>query len=198
VNWTHADQGRGTDKGQPFLSRSIHGAAMKHYLRDLMLCALGISVATVTGASENSVMPLDLVQAAAVERCSQISDFYERPGPIDPPYLYGFEGDANPNGAIFWCRNGNASAAAKFKLVFVGSPKIATSCPHELDWWNMPGGLSIESARDVKLSSLRYVSDPKKKGPIGVARLSGVKSSYDGVEGIFYCFKGQWLYVLRH
>lgn len=171
---------------------------MRPFFRSVVVAVmLGTLIAT-HALAQNPVMPEDLLRIAEGKQCSQIDDFFRRPGPVGPPYLYGFEGTANAASAIFWCRVRDPAAAMPYRLIVVGQPKVAGNCPADLAWWNPPGGLSIEAVRSVDLVGTRYLKDPTRPGPATRRRVAGIMSSYDGVESIFYCYDGEWIFRTRH
>lgn len=171
---------------------------MRSFFRSaLFVVMLGGLIAT-NALAQNPVMPEDLLRIAEERQCAQIDDFFRRPGPVGPPYLYGFEGAANPGSAIFWCKVRDPAVAMPYRLIVVGQPKIAGNCSATLAWWNPPGGLSIETARSVDLVGTRYLKDPTRSGPATRRRVAGIMSSYDGVESTFYCYDGEWLFRTRH
>lgn len=164
-------------------------------LRTLTLLLIALSAEV--GLAQNPIMPEELLRAAEDRQCTQVGDFFSRPGPINPPYLYFEELPSGiPQGAAFWCRN-TSTAARPYRLVIVGTPKISASCVPELNWWNYPDGLSIELAQSVELSTLKHVDAVAHKALSGKRRLSGIKSAYDGVEAVFYCVDGEWLFQIR-
>jgi hypothetical protein len=80
----------------------------------------------------------------------------------------------------------------------LADPKQLAGCPAVIEYWNRPSGLRIETQRNLELSSFYPVTEfqrPKPGGPTGVlgsARVL-VSDNGDGLEGIFLCYKGQWL-----
>lgn len=152
---------------------------------------------TMEVLAQNPVMPEDLLRIAEEQHCAQINDFFKRQGPINPPYLYGFEGINKPASAIFWCKLADPKAAIPYRLIISGKPKVLGNCPNNLAWWNPPGGLSITRAQNIDFSKAHYLKDPKRSGPTTKRIVIGILSSYDGVESTFYCHNGDWLFRIK-
>jgi hypothetical protein len=167
------------------------GVAMK--LLFWLIAGFGISA---LAHSANLVMPKDLAQFAEASGCVQVEDFFDRAGPIDPPYLYSdSEIDGN---AILWCKRRESGTTTPYLLLLKGSVKLAKGCSNKIDWWNVPGGLAVRKMQSLELSDFRYLSSREKRGPSTKQSGTAVISSYDGVETIFFCYQGNWLYTIKH
>ncbi len=172
-----------------------------------LLVAAAVLVHGQLGAAQT--LPEELRRAAAKHGCVADSSFFERPGMVLPPYVYGvFPGDEE-NSAAFWCEI--PGGALKHRLVFVTRPprsvdldaaaRIPEKCPETLDWWNPPGGLAIygggERGRGVRVSlrDFRSVTSPRRElGLTDSTAYAPLRDYYDGAETLFYCHNGQWLY----
>jgi hypothetical protein len=157
--------------------------------------------------SDTLVMPRELVEFARTNGCAPINDFFERPGMINPPFLYGAVPGA-ADSAVFWCKRIGESDRP-YKLIFavrsqggltLPDPKQLGGCPAIIDWWNSPAGLSIETQRNLELRYFGYVDTPKQAGPtIVVAKARTILSDNgDGLVSTFYCFRGRWLVDIQH
>lgn len=144
--------------------------------------------------AETLVMPRELVDFARSSGCGPIDNFYDRPGMVNPPYVYGWlVGDAE-NSAVFWCKKVEKSNKPYMLVVKSTKEKDLSGCPAKIDWWNPPAGLSIETRRSMSLSEYHYVAEPKRAGPAVVIPVAKViVNYYDGLSDVFYCHKGQWL-----
>ena len=145
------------------------------------------------------IMPKDLVDIAEQNGCEQISNFFERPGQVDPPYVYGYLPGDPENSAVFWCKKKPGVSTDKPYLLLFASLGSTTplECPSQIEWWNPPAGLSIYRAGDLSLEDFHYIENPKKSGPKKtLARGPVVLSSYDGLEEYFYCYNKKWLYKM--
>jgi hypothetical protein len=153
-------------------------------------------------------MPRELVDFARANGCEPIDDFFERPGMVDPPYVYGWLPGDKENSAVFWCKRKD-DRDNPYNLMFISSAspeslslansKQSGGCPAVIEWWNPPAGLSIETRPRLPLSDFRYVTTPKRNGPrMVVPNAKVLVSSYDGVTSVFYCHKGQWLVASYH
>lgn len=159
-----------------------------------------ISVETVMGtaAADTLVMPRELVGYARAQGCAPVEDFYERAGMVKPPYVYGFAGGEPEDSAALWCRKTEKSDKPYLLLLKVSDPKKLDGCPARIEWWNYPKGLSVETRSGLKLSDFHFAAEPKRPGPtttISNARV--IVGEYDGVEDIFVCHQGAWLFMLR-
>jgi hypothetical protein len=141
------------------------------------------------------VMPQELVEYAQANGCNPIDNFYDRPGMVNPPFAYGWLTGAPEESAVFWCQKMEKSDKP-WELIFkVKDAKQMAGCPAIVEWWNGPRGLSIEVQTNFMLSNFRYVNEPKRSGPAStIARAKVIVDYYDGLESIFYCDQGQWLY----
>lgn len=149
---------------------------------------------------ENYVMPSELVRYAEEHGCVQISDFFDRPGSVNPPYVYGyFKGSEEDSGA-FWCKKKIADEKPYLLVVFVRGTHVSWStCPQYVEWWNPPGGLSIHREKSLTLDSFKKVTDPYQSGPQKQhLEHNAIMSSYDGVSVVFYCHKGEWFIRMSH
>src|SRR5438045_6985578 len=84
----------------------------------LMLLVL-LLVGAAAPVVRNSVLPATLHEDAQRRGCSEIADFYDRPGRIDPAYVFGYVDSKldqfGDNSAIYWCQR--IPAAARYLLV---------------------------------------------------------------------------------
>jgi hypothetical protein len=162
-------------------------------------CAICLWVTSVY--AEPLVMPRDLVEYARAKDCEQVLDFYDRPGAVRPPYVYGYLPGRPNRSAVFWCQTGQG-ADRKFWLVTKRDRAIKDyDCPDIVEWPRYPGGLSIEHA-GFAAGEFVYLSEwdqPKRVIPRNI-RLSGngIQSEYDGLESLFYCYRGEWIVRMRH
>ena len=85
------------------------------------------------------IMPRELVEFAERNDCRQIQDFFERPGMVKPPYVYGFGPGPEDASAAFWCERlkGGERRPVLMFLIKNGSGSIA-KCPREIEWINPP------------------------------------------------------------
>jgi hypothetical protein len=145
-------------------------------------------------------MPRELVEFAERNACRQIQDFFERPGMVKPPFVYGYAPGPKENSAAFWCER-LKDGERRFVLMFLiknGSDRVA-KCPKEIEWANPPRGLDLYKNTGESLADFMYVDEPHARGPRdGRLIHSAIRSEYDGVEEIFYCHRGRWLVRQRH
>ena len=143
-------------------------------------------------SAETLVMPRDLVDFALANRCTQIDEFFERPGTVKPPYAYGSLPD-DPE-AVFWCKKVEPSEMPYNLMFKVSDPRQLAGCPAVIEWRNPPRGLSIETRRNLALRDFRYLTSPQRLGStIVVPNARVIVNDYDGVTNILYCHGGQWL-----
>lgn len=149
--------------------------------------------------SQVQLLPNELMDVAAENNCSQVDDFYKRPGMVNPSFFYGYLDGEKESSAIFWCRNMN-DREIPYRLVIVD--KIPGSgrndCPQVIEWRNYPGGLSVYNNPNLTLEGFRFHKDLTKNPPAG-ARMehNAIIEDYDGTSTIFYCFEGDWVFMMR-
>ena len=168
-------------------------------MRIVMLFFTMLSLTTASSAyGIVLIMPEELVEFAEKNGCSQVDDFYTRPGSVRPPYVYDYP---NEESAVFWCQSGEENNR-RFFLLIMAKHKVDESknCPTKIEWkGGYPGGLSLLIDRHSTLDDFVYLHNPLKKGPRNVELTdNAIVSEYDGVEETFYCHKGQWLIRQRH
>ena len=161
-------------------------------------------VGATAPAVRNGVLPATLREDAQRYSCSEIPDFYDRPGRIDPAYVFGYLdskldqfGDYS---AIYWCQR--PAAAERYLLVVWLSDSVdanAFKCPRTIAWRNYPGGLRVSRHERLALSDFWYREDPKRHGPSdSVTDGPVIESEYDGVAARFFCHAGKWLVQQLH
>lgn len=154
------------------------------------LVATLLASACVSGVAAGPLLPEELAELAQEKACVPIDDFLARPGMIDPPYVYGVFPGEREDSAAFWCKKA-AKSDKPFLLMFKDA-RAVSACPTVIEWWNYPGGLSVETQK-IALSAFRSAKDGKAKAPaITVPNARLIVSSYDGVSDHFYCHQGQW------
>ena len=118
---------------------------------------------------------------------------------------------SDPSG-VFWCkreaiRNPKRMADERmpleemeFLLVFVNpAPSRRLTCAHSIPIANEPLKLRVHRGKKIPLSHFVYASNPRKSGPKGhVTRGPVVDTGDDSVGDLWYCHKGQWLYLFYH
>ena len=162
------------------------------------LSLISISTAFGTASADTLVMPRELVDYARSQGCAPIEDFYERLGMVNPPYVYGFAGGEPEDSAALWCHKTEKSDKPYLLLLKVSDPKKLAGCPARIEWWNYPKGLSIETRPSLKLSDFHFVAEPKRAGPMTtISNVRVIVGEYDGVEDVFVCHQGAWLFMLR-
>ncbi len=135
-------------------------------------------------------LPSDLREIASDLGCAEVADFYERPGMVEPPYIYGYFSGSKEDSAIFWCQD---TSGAGFRLVSVRGSLIST-----FSWRNYPGGLSVSDVVDWRLDDFRYIDDRTKAGPAQKSEFAPLRAEYDGVITLFYPLGDRWLYRILH
>jgi len=143
-------------------------------------------------------LPADLAGAARAHSCGPVDGFFDRPGLVDPPYVYGFLGRVRERSAAFWCQRHETPRA--YLLVFVWSSQAGDSlqCPDSILWTRFPGGLTLSPEHSMSLDGFKYVDDKKPVPPGQHTAWPPVISDYDGVSELFYCYMGRWVYQVRH
>jgi hypothetical protein len=178
----------------------------QRHLAALTTCFLLLTLFSTSASADTLVMPRQLVELALANHCTQIDDFFEGRGMLNPPYAYGVLPGGAENGAVFWCKKKEGKSERSYKLMFavrgpndltvdLAAPKQLGGCPAVVEWWNGPSGLSIETRRNLKLRDFRYVTQPRQLGPAVVVASARVivNDNSDGLVSIFLCYRGQWL-----
>ena len=166
----------------------------KHNSFAFIACIFLLAAFARASYADTLVMPQDLVDFAHAKGCEQINNFYERPGMVNPPYVYGWLPGEQEDSVAFWCKKTVESEKPYNLMIKARDSKALTGCSAIIEWWNPPGGLSIETRSNLALGSFRYVAAPKQNGPVTVIPKAKVIVSYDdGLTDVFYCHKGQWL-----
>jgi hypothetical protein len=149
---------------------------------------------------EVKIMPEELVESATRNNCRQISDFFDRPGMVKPPYVYGYALGREQDSAAFWCERIKGDKR-QFVLMFrlKNESNVMARCPKEIEWMNPPRGLDLYQNRRESLADFVFISEPRERGPReGRMKYSAIRSEYDGVEEVFYCHEGRWMVRQKH
>lgn len=158
----------------------------------------GTTVSSSLASESLLIMPEELVDYAKKNGCDQVSDFFNRPGIVNPPYVYDSPSDPVNYGAALWCQSGAGNDKKYFLLISIKKDHKWAKCPIKIEWQRYPGGLSIYK-QHIALKDFVYLNNPSKRGPQNVElNESGILSEYDGVEELLYCYKGEWLVRKRH
>jgi hypothetical protein len=68
------------------------------------LCILLLTLFARVSWADTLVMPRELVDFAHANGCTPIDNFFERPGMVNPPYVYGWLSGDQEKSAVFWCK----------------------------------------------------------------------------------------------
>ena len=164
------------------------------------LALLGfLAVVGVAHRAPNGVLPQTLREDAQRRGCSEIPDFYDRPGRVDPAYLFGYlESKLDQFGeksAVYWCQR-PAGVERYLLVIWISDSSLASTftCPRTIAWQNYPGGLRVLRHERLALKDFWHREDPKRHGPLDLVTEGPViESEYDGVAARFYCQAGAWL-----
>lgn len=80
---------------------------------------------------------------------------------LDPPYVYGVLAGDKEGSVAFWCKKLEKRDRPYMLVIKATDPIALNDCPAKIDWWNYPGGLSIEMRSALALNCFHYVTDPK-------------------------------------
>ena len=146
------------------------------------------------------LMPRELVQVAAENDCVQVAGFYDRPGIMKPAFVYGQIGAVAESVAAFWCERAQKSDATDFRLIVIAASASAETsrCAAVLEWWNYPGGLSIESLARFGADGYRNMADHEVSEIVSNGNMNVLVGEYDGVTSVFVCDEGGWKYRIYH
>lgn len=133
-------------------------------------------------------LPTELAELAKAIECEPVPGFFDRPGRVDPPYIYGIRPGPRGESAAFWCA---VETSPRYRLVIVENGSITDA----IEWGNYPGGLSLAEVAEWDLSEFRYIEDRDQRGPQGeYTAVAPLWSEYDGAITIFYRHEGRWLF----
>lgn len=153
----------------------------------LIVAALHTAGAPALSA-QDGVLPRDLARLAREDGCGPVHGFYNRPGMIEPPYVYGVIPGEREASVAFWCEG--RGDREYFLMVGGVEGKRAT-----LRWPAFPGGLSLTEPGDWQLSSFQRVDRPEESGPALTLRSRrALTSSYDGIASLFLEHAGVWYF----
>jgi len=133
------------------------------------------------------------VEIAENNRCEEIRGFYDVPGGIDPPFLYGYIQNIKHSGSvIFWCKSKDDRKL--YKLIGYVKNDDKARCSgliHQTK--NFPGGLTLSKVENETLVGYKNLSGNIK---IAINNYHGViiKSFYDGVGNTYVCSNGEWYF----
>lgn len=166
-----------------------------------IVLSLLLLIYPVSSYAQTGSLPKELGEVARQNGCSEVKRFFDRPGMIDPPYVYGYLPGPKENSAAFWCEKKEGDKDI-FLLIFFfkGERPEEYKCSQKLQLkTGYPGGLSIYKDRGTTLEFFQYLNDPKRKPP-PTEKLdhNGILSEYDGVGLLFYCYKGEWVVRITH
>jgi len=164
------------------------------------LALLGLlAVAGMAHPARSGVLPQTLREDAQHRGCSEIPDFYDRPGRVDPAYVFGYLDSKldqfGEKSAVYWCQR-PAGAERYLLVVWISDSSLANTfaCPRTIAWQNYPGGLRVLRQERLALNDFWYREDPKHDGPTGAVTDGPViESEYDGVAARFFCHARKWL-----
>lgn len=161
----------------------------------IVIFLLLVSISDVFAKEKIKLLPSDLLEIARNYQCDQIDDFYERPGMINPPYVYGYLEGQVDDSVIFWCEKKENNKRIYFLIIHSTSEnKGLQKCQSKITWRNYPGGLSIYQDKNMTLDDFIYLKDTQKKAPKKIKmKHNSIRSYYDGLEELFYCHDGEWL-----
>lgn len=161
----------------------------------LIISILSVSSGLVFAEDKIKIMPEELLHVAFSYQCNQINNFFNRPGMVDPPFAYGVYEGAPEDSAVFWCEK-KMKNVTEYYLIIQSSQKKNEEkpCSTKIVWRNYPGGLSIYKNTNTTLDGFVYLNNPKKSAPQN-AKIThnAIRSYYDGLEELFYCYDGEWL-----
>ena len=166
--------------------------------RNLRLASVLLALLAASGCGATRWLPQDLERVAEGLSCGPVEGYFDRPGPVLPPYAY-LSRDVAPGDddvAVFWCQRRQTK---EYLLVFTKQGKLySDQCPGFVKWENYPRGLSLSTETGLSLADFSRVGDPQRRGPEGKKTVGPLVSDYyDGIQNLFYCDGGTWLVRMR-
>lgn len=168
----------------------------------ILLAGIFAWVVTVLPALAGAkVMPQELVELARKNGCDQVEDFYDVPGMINAPYVYGYLPGPKDKSAVFWCQTVE-KGERQFFLILVFKEETThelARCPRKIRWDNPPRGLDLYKNPGESLGEFVFFDAPHKRGPQNVRMThNAIRSEIPGVSEVLYCYQGRWLIRYRH
>lgn len=167
----------------------------------LLVLSIMVMVAHLSTAyCETGSLPKELLEIAKKNGCGEVSGFYNRPGMMKPPYVYGYLPCNEESSAVFWCeKKGKGEKRFYLMIMRKGNECKESKCPDKIEWHNFPKGLSIYKDTNTTLEYFYYVNDSRRQPPkTEKLKHNAILSEYDGVEELFYCYEGEWVVRIRH
>lgn len=144
------------------------------------------------------IMPDEIVKFAEANGYTQFEDFYNnRPGQVDPPYVYGYipydEWHEKYNSVAFWCKKIGEKDRKAYLIFARREGYFDFKIEDILEFWGAGGGLLIRNDTVSTLDEF-YFWKTEKPGPLGIKLTHPlVISYYDGIATDFYKYNGEWL-----
>ncbi len=124
---------------------------------------------------QDGTLPQTLREHARQLGCSEVSGFYDQPGRVDPPYVWGYLDSSidrfGERSAVYWCDR-KAGPERYLLVVWLSDTSLATvqRCPPTVEWRNPPHGLRLlrnERCRSATSSIARTLDGtaPQPRGP---------------------------------
>ena len=160
-----------------------------HGRRSVVVSSILGALVLATAADVNANLPKELSERAAKHGCAEVASFFDRPGMVEPPFVYGYlSGKAKSDSAIFWCQ----LSKRKYQLIaFARDEKEGDCAGVILETSNFPGGLSIAPFDPDSANGYRPI-EGGASATSGPAVGGKVSSMYDGVGTSFVCLQGRW------
>lgn len=151
----------------------------------ILFSVFSLFLLSQTSVSAEQMLPSQLAAEGKRLGCSQIADFYNRPGMIEPMYVYGVLPGNKEESAGFWCQKQEAQGQTYLLVIWA---KKASACQTTLETKNYPGGLSVSKVAPKSMDDYRKVkSTGAKTGQSFV-----IEGYYDGIVNSFVCKDGDW------
>src|SRR5947207_9312945 len=98
------------------------------------ICILLLALSARVSSADTLVMPRELVDFAHANGCAPIDSFFERPGMVNPPYVYGWLSGDQENSAVFWCKKAEKNEKPYILMFKARDPKQLAGCPTIVEW----------------------------------------------------------------
>ncbi|MEO1019498.1 MAG: hypothetical protein AAFY56_17670 [Pseudomonadota bacterium] len=101
--------------------------------------AVALTSILLTSQANTGQLPLGLTKSAGDNNCAPVTGFYDRPGMVEPPFVYGFLSGEREDNAVFWCEFDEGDDKY-YRLVITHSERQDFGCPTTIDTRAFPGG----------------------------------------------------------
>src|SRR5439155_1320500 len=148
-------------------NRACHGNSTSWSTPSVLVSLVFLLFVALPLVGQDGTLPQTLREHARQIGCSEVGGFYDHPGRVDPPYVWGYVDSTldrfGERSAVYWCDR-KAGPERYLLVVWVSDTSLATAqrCPPTIAWHNHPYGLHLlRNCRGTALGGReRRIRDP--------------------------------------